>query len=128
MKFRFSDRITLENMDTREMYELGIGQAKELTGLYMFSSADAFEKKRRTVIIDNIRAAMEDSINGSRRAAEAGVGYRVAFPYIKYEEWYQTVDGVSLMAFFMGRPIGMEGRKYQYFVFSGARLVKYQEE
>lgn len=128
VKFRFSDRITLEKTDTGETYELGIGQAKEITGLYMFSSAEAFENKRRAVIIDNIRAALEEGINGSRRAVEAGVRYRVAFPYIKYEEWYQTVDRVSLMAFFMGRPVGMEGRKYQYFVFSGARLVNYHEE
>lgn len=128
VRFSFSDLLELEHIKTGAVYECTWYQAAGRTGLDMFKKREKFEERRRRAVIENVRNDMEGMVNRDPSIREDGAGYLISFPYIEYEEWYQTVKGISLLVFFRGHPVGMAGREYNYVVFSGARIEKHSGE
>ncbi len=92
--------------------------------LQEWSSKYCFQTDKQLERINRIRDTLESSINDYNKLKNEGIQYLVSFPYTKEEEWYQTIDGTGLYAFYTSGNIRMDGFNYHYFNFSGATVVR----
>lgn len=86
-----------------------------------------FHEKRRKTIIDIITAAFTEEINveHNRFADLVGVTYNFYFPTLSEQDWINTIDDISVLAFVQGIPIGnAEGEYYNNFALGGSKIVK----
>ena len=74
--------------------------------------------------LDQIRSGMEAQINEVKRIRRESAQLAIAFPYVTYEDWYQTIYGEQLLTVFDPRESfpGMD-RAFM----SGSRIVKLPE-
>lgn len=85
-----------------------------------------FDKLRRRTIITKLTNTIQYYITKHNDIAEQyGMEYTFALPVIEWEEWYRTVDDISLLAIFQGYPYGNKRTGYYNKVaLSGTRLYK----
>jgi hypothetical protein len=93
-------------------------------------SDENFDEIRRRTIISVITEEMNRQLElHNRYAAWNGISYHFSLPVIDMEEWYRTVDDVTLLCVFQGYPYASSQLgTYQKVVLSGARIHKEQEE
>lgn len=92
-------------------------------------SDENFDEMRRRAIISTITGIMNEQVEKHNRFAERnGVRYHFSLPVIDMEEWYRTVDDVTLLCIFQGYPYAVpQLGTYHKVVLSGARIHKVQE-
>ena len=86
--------------------------------------ASEFHKLRRETIINLITAVMKEEFNEHNDYTKAlGVTYNFNLPDIGRDQWNNTIDDISVLAFFQGMPIGTD-MYYNNYSLGGARIVK----
>lgn len=90
-------------------------------------SVGPFHEKRRKTIIDIITASLTEEINieQNRFADLVGVTYNFYFPTLSEQDWINTIDDISFLAFVQGIPMGnAESTYYNNFALGGSKIVK----
>lgn len=90
-------------------------------------SVGPFHEKRRKTIIDIITATLTEEINveHNRFADLVGVTYNFYFPTLSEQDWINTIDDISFLAFVQGIPMGnAESTFYNNFALGGSKIVK----
>lgn len=86
--------------------------------------ASDFHKKRRDVIINLITSVLREEINEHNTYADLiGVTYNFNIPDIDKDQWNNTINDISVLAFFQGMPIGYNSY-YNNYSLGGARIVE----
>lgn len=89
-------------------------------------SDENFDEIRRRTIISVITEEMNRQLELHNRYADVnGISYYFSLPVIDMEEWYRTVDDVTLLCIFQGYPYASSNLgTYEKVILSGARLHK----
>lgn len=88
------------------------------------TEASDFHKKRREVIINLITSVLRKEINEHNTYADLiGVTYNFNIPDIDKDQWNNTINDISVLAFFQGMPIGYDSY-YNNYSLGGARIVE----
>lgn len=75
--------------------------------------------------LDAIRCAMEEQINDAKCRRREAAQLAITFPYVAYDDWYQTLTGSQLLTVFDPRePL----RGFDRALVSGSRIVKLREQ
>lgn len=86
--------------------------------------ASDFHKLRRDTIINLITSVLQEEVNEHNTYADLiGVNYNFYLPTIAKEQWQNTIDDISVLAFFQGMPIGTDSY-YNNYSLGGARIVQ----
>lgn len=92
-------------------------------GLVIRDASD-FHKLRRDVIINLITSILSEEVNEHNTYADLiGVTYNFNIPNIGKDQWNNTIDDISILAFFQGMPIGTDSY-YNNYSLGGARIVQ----
>lgn len=128
--FTLSDYIRAHNMETGERYQ-GRYQDIIIDGKVelldeVFKDIEEFHRIRRTIIIHILQENIESYLNRYNRIAlHYGIEYNFFLPTIEEEDWYRTIDDISMIAFFQGYPYGTNITGiYNYYAIAGARIHK----
>lgn len=90
----------------------------------VIEEASRFHKLRRDTIVNLITATLREEINEHNTYAKLiGVDYDFYFPNISREEWNNSIDDISFLAFFQGMPIGTDSY-YNNYSLGGSRIVR----
>lgn len=85
--------------------------------------AEEFNAVRRTTIVNTLQDQLAYYINEHNvYTKQLDVTYTFALPTIPKEDWYNTVDDISILAFFQGYPSKIEDVFYHEYAFVGTRL------
>ncbi len=83
-----------------------------------------FHKNRRQAIINTIISVMREEFNEHNYYAKnIGITYDFNIPDIDRDEWNNTIDDVSVLAFIQGMPMGTD-TYYNNYSLGGARIVR----
>lgn len=85
-----------------------------------------FHKKRREIIIKIISDCLRQEINveHNRFAGITGSTYDFYLPEITNDDWINSINDISIMAFVQGIPIGtLNGQFYNNFALGGSQIV-----
>jgi len=89
----------------------------------LLNDEDEFDQVRRRTIVDTLQENIAYYINEHNvYTKELDVTYTFHLPIIDQEDWYNTVDDISILAFFQGYPYRMADEVYHEYAFVGARL------
>lgn len=92
-------------------------------GLVIRDASD-FHKLRREVIISLISSVLREEVNEHDTYADLiGVTYNFNIPDIDRDQWNNTINDISVLAFFQGMPIGSDSY-YNNYSLGGARIVE----
>lgn len=123
--YTFNDSIVFQDKETgierKGLYQ-EIGKQYPIYEL----SVDNFDEIRRRTIILTITEAMNRQLEKHNRfAKDRGIQYYFSLPVIDMEEWYRTVDDVTLLCVFQGYPYSLPRLgTYHKVILSGARVHK----
>ncbi len=82
-----------------------------------------FDQVRRLTIVQVIQSELEHFINRHNEyVRRLGISYTFTLPTISQEEWNNTIDDTSFIAFLQGVPAGTNS--YNNYAFGGGRLVR----
>lgn len=123
--FTLSDYIFLEDKNGT-IIEGKYEDIKNEIEIELFSSQERFEQVRRNTIITLLQDRIQFYLNKHNKIArQYGITYEFALPFIEKEEWYRTIDNISLLAFFQGYPYGNKQTGfYNRVAIGGARVLK----
>lgn len=123
--FTLSDYIYLEDKNGT-IIEGKYQDIKKEVELELFSSQERFQQVRRNTIITLLQDRIKFYLNEHNKIAKKyGITYEFALPVIEEEEWYRTIDNISLLAFFQGYPYGNKQTGfYNRVAIGGARVLK----
>ena len=84
-----------------------------------------FHKHRRAAIIKIITDVLTEEINEHNTYSDTmGITYRFTLPEITNDEWINTINDISVLAFVQGIPIGTtKGIYYNNFALGGSQIV-----
>ena len=124
--FTLTDYVRMIDETKKEYYE---GDYHDLGMLFRNSIMNdnaEFDRVRRMTIINTLTDTIEMYINEHNKIAwHYGIQYHFALPYIEREDWYRTIDDISMIALFQGYPYGNNiTGTYNRFAFAGARIHK----
>lgn len=127
-RFTMSELLTYYDKASGKIVE---GYREDLAKVFpandVLRDKEVFEAQRRFCIVDAIRNDLRIFVNEHNTIAKRyGITYQFILPYIDNEEWYRTVDDVSLLAVFQGYPYysGGELGRFNKYAFGGARISK----
>ena len=92
--------------------------------LQEWSEKYIFQTENQVERISLIRDTLEETINDYIKLKNNGIQYLLSFPYLQEEEWYQTIEGTGLYAFYTSGNTRIDGVDYHYFTFSGSTVVR----
>lgn len=86
----------------------------------------AFHEARRKAIIKIISDCLTEEINEHNKYADlTGNTYQFSLPEITNDDWINSINDISIMAFVQGIPVGTaEGTFYNNYALGGAQIVK----
>jgi hypothetical protein len=88
------------------------------------NEAGLFQKKRREVITNSIKAALKSEVNEHNDFAKyLGVAYTFNIPDVSDVEWHNAINDISFLAFIQGIPIGTDSF-YNNYALGGSRIIK----
>ncbi len=92
----------------------------------VIQEASEFHKIRRQTIINLIIATLQEEVNEHNTYANIiGVKYNFNIPDIDREQWNNSINDISVLAFFQGMPIGTDSY-YNNYSLGGAKIVEAQ--
>ncbi|MEK5071630.1 hypothetical protein [Sporosarcina sp. FSL K6-1508] len=127
IKFTLDEFVTVYDAALREWIS---GERKELLRdpeitIELLKDADLFDQIRRDTIVNVLQENLAYQINEHNvYARQLGITYTFALPLIPQEDWYNTVDDVSIFAFLQGYPYHRAGGTFNQFALAGSRLIK----
>lgn len=124
--FTLSDYVRIYDNTRKEVYEGDYHDLAKLYPLSIMNDEVEYDRIRRHTIISTLIDTIEFYINQHNKiASHYGIEYHFALPYIEKEDWYRTIDDISMIAFFQGYPYGnaLTGT-YNRCALAGARLHK----
>lgn len=126
IQYTLTDYIRIINQETKEEWEGYYGDLLEQFSSVLPNTKEEFDKERRLIIINCITKSMNTYIeNHNTIAKHYGINYQFSLPYIEKEEWYRTVDDISMLVLFQGYPYGNDTLGYyNRMAFGGARVRK----
>lgn len=85
-----------------------------------------FHENRRKVIIKIISDTLKEQMNVQNRYADlVGCTYDFGLPEISEDDWINSIDDISIMAFVQGIPVGStDGIFYNNYALGGSRIVE----
>ncbi len=90
----------------------------------VIKEAGAFHELRRNTIIQLITAVLTEEFNEHNEYANiVGATYHFALPDIARDAWNNTIDDISVLAFFQGMPMGADSY-YNNYSLGGSRIVQ----
>ncbi|MBQ9267759.1 MAG: hypothetical protein IJ217_05765 [Clostridia bacterium] len=107
------------------MYDVNVAQDYEYDEKSeIVVDASRFHILRRETIINLIIATLQQEVNEHETYADLiGVNYNFNIPDIDKDQWNNTIDDISVLAFFQGMPIGTDSF-YNNYSLGGARIVQ----
>lgn len=117
----------IEVFDT-ELNEWFFGKRAELAKdgeitIPLLKNAQEFDQIRRQTIVNIVQENLAYYINEHNVYTKAlDVTYKFAMPLIPQEDWYNTVDDISIFAFIQGYPYKVDTKSYNEYAFVGTRL------
>lgn len=126
-EFTLGNEIKLYNKKGKLLLE---GDYYNFAGKYpnnkILNEPDVFEKTRRMCIINHLKNAMEKSLKKHNAVATSlGISYQFFFPTIEKEDWYRTIDNISLLVIFQGYPLASGKGYFNRYAIGGARIWKH---
>lgn len=127
INFTLDDYVTVYDVGLDEWIN---GDRRELVldediDVELLHDEDLFERIRRDVIVNLLQEHFSYQINEHNvYTKNLGLTYTFALPLIPQEDWYNTVDDVSIFTFFQGFPYERGGGTYNQYALAGSRLVK----
>lgn len=87
---------------------------------------DEFHRVRRDTIINKLEETIEYYINNHNKiSSHYGINYEFTLPTIEEEDWYRTINDISMIAFMQGYPHKNQlTGTYNHYAIAGARLHK----
>lgn len=125
INFTIDEEVEVYDIDLGEWFE---GTRKELVDdpeitVSFLEDKETFHNVRRTTIVNTLQEQLAYYINEHNvYTKHLDVTYKFMLPYIPKEDWYNTVDDISILAFFQGYPSILENVFYQQYAFVGTRL------
>lgn len=127
--FTLTDYIVYEDKAKQKHIEGYFNDVKEqLPELYQWSLPE-FRMKKKECIIGQIKECVNQCINYQNQLAKKfGIQYEFTLPVIEYEEWYRTIQDISILVLFQGYPYGngITGM-FNRVAIGGARIAKRKE-
>lgn len=126
IQYTLTDYIRVINQETTEEWEGYYGDMLVQFPALLPNTKEEFDKERRLIIINCITESMNTYIeNHNTIAKHYGINYQFSLPYIEKEEWYRTIDDISMLVLFQGYPYGNETLGYyNRMALGGARVRK----
>lgn len=129
LQFTLSDYVIYESTNEQIRIEGNYKDVRENLPLELRWTMEEFHEKKKSEIIESIKQCVNYCVNYQNQlAARLGIHYEFSLPFIEYEDWYRTVQDVSMFALMQGYPYGngVTG-VYNRFAFGGARIAKRKE-
>ncbi|MBO0589273.1 MULTISPECIES: hypothetical protein [unclassified Sporosarcina] len=127
IKFTLDEYVIVFDAGLNEWIE---GDRRELLNdeeisIELLKDADTFDKIRRDTIVNTMQNQLAYRINEHNVYTKSlGITYTFTLPLIAQEDWYNTIDDVSVIAFFQGYPYERGGGTFNEYALAGSRLVK----
>lgn len=88
-----------------------------------------FKRRKKELIIKMIKQCTNECIEHQNQIARKfGIHYEFTLPFIEYEEWYRTIQDISMLVLFQGYPYGNSiTGTYNRVAIGGARIAKRKE-
>lgn len=127
--YTLSEYVYVTDKITNKKLEGNYHDVREMLPSELLSDEN-FDRTRRDTIIRKLTEVLTFYFNRHNGIARHyGITYQFALPVIEKEDWYRTIDDISILAILQGYPIG--GRDslglYNRVAFSGARVRKVSE-
>jgi len=125
INFTIDEEVEVYDVELGEWFE---GTREELiedpeVTISFLEDKETFHNVRRTTIVNTLQEHLAYYINEHNVYTKSlDVTYKFMLPYIPKEDWYNTVDDISILAFFQGYPSILENVFYQQYAFVGTRL------
>lgn len=126
IQYTLTDYVRIINVQTNEKTEGYYGDLIKLFPEILPRTREDFDKERRLTIINCLTKTMNEYIEKHNKIAKHyGITYQFTLPYIEMEEWYRTVDDISMLVLFQGYPYGNDTLGYyNRMALGGARIRK----
>ena len=90
----------------------------------ILTNASEFHQLRRETIINLITSVLREEFNQHNSYSDLlGLNYDFNIPNIGRDQWNNTINDISVLAFFQGMPIGMDSY-YNNYSLGGTRIVQ----
>lgn len=124
--YTIEDRLVIQNRETNARYEGTYEDLKEAFHDVLPHSYKEFDTVRRMVINRQIEATMNACIKSHNMIAKrCGIQYRFSLPVVEREEWYNSVNDITMLTIFQAYPYGTKSLgTYNRVALSGARIKK----
>lgn len=125
INFSVADEVEVYDAELKEWIE---GKRTELLTdaeitVPLLSDATEFDQIRRSIIVNTLQEQFAYYINEHNvYTKKLDVTYKFALPLIPQEDWYNTVDDISIFAFFQGYPYQMDTSTFHEYAFVGTRI------
>lgn len=127
LKFTLDEQVTVYDAALNEWVTGGRQELimdPEIT-IDLLKDADLFDRIRRDTIVNVLQENLGFQINEHNvYARQLGITYSFALPLIPQEDWYNTVDDVSIFAFLQGYPYRRAEGTFNQYALAGSRLIK----
>lgn len=91
----------------------------------ILNNDEKFNNTRKNTIINAMQKKMKHYINNHNLIAEEfGIQYNFWLPEIDTDDWYRTIDDISILVIFQGYPYGVTGETFNRYSLSAARIRK----
>ncbi|WP_066497536.1 hypothetical protein [Abyssisolibacter fermentans] len=125
ISFTLNENVKIYDILTGEYYSDSYKDLKSTISSEIIQNDSLFEEVRRRTIIEALKREINYRINKHNEVArQFGITYNFSLPVINDEDWYNTVDDISMIVFFQGFPIGVGNERYNSYALGGARVVK----
>lgn len=119
-----------ENLEVYDasLDEWFVGTRKELLAdgeitIDLLNNEKDFHNVRRTTLVNTLQEHIAYNINEHNVYRKyLPMTYKFIMPLIDNDDWYNTVDDISILAFFQGYPSKFNDATYNKYAFAGARL------
>lgn len=127
--FTLTDYVLVENKKSGETLEGDFHDVGKIFKQPLLLDADWFHEEQKKVIrevfIENMEAILEEH---NEIAEKLGIHYHFFLPVIENEEWYRSVDEISMLVFFQGYPYGSRSMGYYNRTAIGGAEIKKERE
>lgn len=126
IQYTLTDYVKVINIQTNEKIEGYYGDLINMFPEIFPSTKEEFDKERRLTIINCLIETINVYIEKHNEIAKHyGITYQFSLPYIEMEEWYRTVDDISMLVLLQGYPYGNDTLGYyNRMALGGARIRK----
>lgn len=127
ISFTLDEDVTVFDANLKEWVS---GNRKELIKdpqitIPLLHDADEFHRIRKDTIVNVFQDELAYYINEHNvYTKQLGITYKFTLPLIAQEDWYNTVDDISIFTFFQGYPYERGQGTFNEFALAGGRLDK----